>query len=650
MKQLFYALKKYQFRLLATACFLSVSLTSEIYSHNITTFIPRSQGANTARELAGWQRLLYRPYQENYAAIQLTTEYTHSRDTRCLAQKLFSTDRLTFAGSQYAPLPGTELPPRQATDIIADYFGLGTQFHGTLLIRPKIENVIIDLNFYFGLNDWFPGLYFRIHTPITHTRWSLGLDDCRSCGDKYRDCTVFPQCYMYSGQPPMGEAVCNLAGPTECPTVALPRRTDPYCCPINTTLNPQNPQLNLSTSTAFNSNAIYPQFRNNNCTTQSLREALDGNFTFGDMVEPWKFGRFSFCPRSKSGLADIDCIVGLNMAEGGYGHFGLFGIAVFPTGSRVTGRWIFEPIVGNGRHWEAGIGLSTHLSLCDYMSPNNIGFYIEGYASYMFKAHQIRSFDFKNNGLLSRYMLLKEYDTSGNYMQRMISAINFATRKCEVKIGLQADVSAKVFAVSNCWEFEAGYNFYFRDREKICIKTDCPCAIDSRRFGIKGLQGVCCIQYNVNADNLVVGPSQGTVPLNATQNDATMFSDTFPPSAPAVAGDCEAPATGDCICLTWNSPTLAAGESINLNGLINAGYTVADNTTPATIISCADLDPCSAAQGRMMTHKIFFNIGYSFRNSCYEPFFAVGGEIEFDGYKHNALPQWGAWLKTGLMF
>jgi hypothetical protein len=287
-------------------------------------------------------------------------------------------------------------------------------------------------------------------------------------------------------------------------------------------------------------------------------------------------------------------------------------------------------------------------------SPYNLGFWIEGNVTHFFDTHQVRSFDFKNNGLLSRYMLLKEYDTAGDYNQIMINAINFTTRNCEVSIRLKADVSAKLFAVVNNWEFDAGYNFYFKDKECVRIKTDCPCAIDSRRFGIKGLQGVCCLQYQVK-DNQVVGPDlDEPLDLNATQDDAMMFGNVvFPKSDPEVAMECINVPQPDtkCICLTWNSPIITQGETEPLDQLISNGFSVAQsNAVPATIISCADLDPNSAAQCRMLTHKVFAHVGYLFANSCYSPYVGIGAEVEFDGSHDNALSQWGAWLKCGLMF
>ena len=575
---------------------LLLTTVSYIFSSGLTTFIPRSQGANTARELVGWQQQLYLPYAENYMAHASTFEYTRSFDLCQIARKFFSTSRLTFQGSQK--------DDRSNKAIIADYFGLATDFEGTLKIEPLIQNVIIDLNFYFGLNEWLCGLYFRVHGPIVHTRWTLGLDPCIVCAPKRPGDSEFPQCYMQSGE---------LLDPQECGSV--------------------NPTLNASAQKNFN------------CTAKNLRTALGGNFTFGDMKEVWKFGRFDFCPRSRTGLADIDAIAGWNFIESDCSHLGLFVLTVVPTGNRPSAKYIFEPIVGSGRHWELGGGLSGHIS----MYPNtrdrafNMGLYFEGNITHMFKTHQVRSFDFRENGLLSRYILLKEFNNDMVYNGNLINAINFATRNCDVSVRAKADASCKLTIGCNGWVADLGYNIYFRDCESICIKTDCPCLLDERHFGIKGVEGVCCISYSVLGG--IVLPDQAVeAKLNITQPNATMFDAVLPEST-------QLPDDPESVCLSWNSPQQIT-EPIPVDEVRDnpEQFIVANTAAKQELVDCTDLDPRSAAQGQMLTHKVFGHIGYTFYDSCYQPHVGIGAEAEFDGRHDNALKQWGTWLKWGFSF
>ncbi len=587
----------------ASLLFLNPMLTLQ----GLTTFIPRSQGENTAREMVGWQRQLYKNYDENYAVTALTVEYERSFGTECIAEKFFSTDCLSFQGSQ--------VENRDPNAIVADYFGLPTDFKGTLAIKPLIQNIIIDLNMYFGLDAWSRGLYLRVHAPVTHTRWTLGLDDCVVCDGKFRGCTQFPDCYMYSNN--------MIFNPEECPIIPNEKRDGPDC-PANPFLNPP------------------PELANENCTTQSIREALSGRFTFGDMTDQWEFGKFSFCPRSKTGIPDIDVIMGYNLIHTDFAHAGFFGVTVIPTGNRPKGRYVFEPLLGDGRHWKLGGGFSGHISLYDDLNFKdfNMGVYVRGRLVKAFSTDQIRSFDFIDNGLLSRYILLKEYHTDNNYNGNMVNAINFATRNCEVSVGLVADISTKIFFGARGWDMDIGYNFFYRQEETVCIKTECPCPIDQKLLAIKGLEGVCCTLYAVDGD-IATPEVLGNDFLNADQPNATMFTPELPTSAEPGQGV-------TAVCLSWNSKPIT--EDTPVDQLVQDGFILADTTEgPPPYITCADLDPSSAAQGRMVTHKLFGHLNYTF-DSCHTPFIGIGAEGEFDACNNNALQHWGIWLKLGAAF
>jgi len=592
------------------------------YDCGSTTFIPRSQGDNTARELVGWQKQIFVPNLcENYATLALAFEYTKSFQPCRLAQRLFCTDCLTFAGSRSSAR-------QNGSDVVADYFGLAENFVGTLKIKPKIENFIVDFELFFGLDQMTPGFFARMHLPLTHTRWSLGLDECLPCCNKFRGNDEFSGCYMNSNT--LDDVFCPTA-----PQCQLHVLSDPFTCkcsgltacegvpnvPCNNNPSPQ-------TSTTCN------------CTAQSLRTALSGKFTFGDMKEYWKYGKFSFCPLTKTGVADIDIILGYNFLQNDFAHFALYGQAILPTGNRPEAKYIFEPILGTGLHAQLGGGLSTHFSIYNdrYNDGFNFGFWLEGNVTHLFKTHQKRSFDFINNGLLSRYTLLKEYDVNNEYIGRMINAINFATRNAEVSIDYKIDYSGKILLQTCNWMFDFGYNVYFQSAETVCIKTDCPCAIDKRRFGIKGTQGVCCTSYSI-VDSSIIAANPTSNLLNATQPNATMFT-AIEPMTQSVN-----PASNS-VCLAYNNPAITVDTPI-----VGAQFFVADTTMVPTIISCANLDPESATQQAMLTHKIFTHWSYVYSTSCYAPHFGIGAEVEFDGRCiHNSLAQWGIWVKGGITF
>lgn len=616
------------------------------YPCGTTIFLPRSQGANTARELVGWQSQLYQPFfLENYATWAISTEYTRSFNPNSIADSLFCTNCLTFAGSARTD--------RTSKDVIADFFGLASDFQGSLFIEPSIENVIVDFNAYFGLNEFIRGLFLRFHAPVTYTKWDLGLDDCRPCCNKFKGHPIFPGCYMRSFINPSRctPGTCSIQNPPLMGTgpsqPLIPQNPDNCPCPTNSSLTGPNCNCPLPNTQLTYTEVYTGEFHDFlNCTTHDLRVALSGNYTFGDMTEKWRYGRFPFCPKSKLELADIDLILGFAFIETDFSHFGLYSQLVVPTGNIPKAKYVFEPIAGNGHHWELGGGLTGHIMFAtdNYINGSSASFWFEGNVTHTFTNNQIRSFDFKRNGRLSRYMLLKEYDVNNNYTGRMINAINFATRNCQVSVNYKIDLSAKLAFTFNFWMLDIGYNFYMKDAEKVCIKTECPCAIDQRRFGIKGIAGVCCIPATVVNSSLV--PSNGETGIDSTdQPNATMFNVIqLPGTDPSTLSN------GDTVCLSYATPASLKENTTPLNEITQSQLILSNTATPY-IVSCWDLDPNSAAQASFLSNKLFWHLGYMWEDYCYKPHIGIGGEVEF-GYKdcNTGLSQWGIWIKGGITF
>ena len=95
----------------------------------------RSQASNTARQLVGWQELINtlpeNPEKKVYGAFASTVEYQRSFDSRAIADYLLGCPTLSFKGSQVANR-------NNSRDLVADYFGLPTDFKGKLTIAPVI--------------------------------------------------------------------------------------------------------------------------------------------------------------------------------------------------------------------------------------------------------------------------------------------------------------------------------------------------------------------------------------------------------------------------------------------------------------------------------------------------------------------------------
>ena len=570
----------------------------------VTTFLHlRSQGANTARELVGWQWEINRPFMcENYGAIYLAYEYQRSFRGSHLANGLFGGNTLSFSGSL--------APTRCNQELLADNFGLAQNFRGTVNFCPRIENHIFDLGYYLGLDCWLQGAYLRIHAPVVYSRWNLRASEV----DLIPSVTPFPACYMGSTT---GTSVAPAA---------------------------------------------------------NIQQALSGSFLFGDLAMPLCGGRVDFCRRNKSGLADIDFILGYNFCNTDCYHFGVYAQLVLPTGPRVNTATLFSPQVGNNRHFELGIGFSWHAVLCG-TDHHNIALFFEGNLTHMFKNTQCRTFDFCNAGAFSRYMLLKGFDVTNApvYNGQLINASCFTNQNVRVKLNVKGDASIKL-AYRYCgFGIDLGYNVYGHSHESLYLKDDC--CINSSFYAIKGTSNVCCFQQQIANVSVAGGflptvEPAGAVATPQTTNPDPAVCTNFPAldqpftltvvpnngSQPNATAFSPAPVTGTAgtctVCL--NAPVTTPTPVATLL----ASGAILDSTPPTRFVSTGDLNLRSGAAPAVLTHKAFGFVNYTWFDSCgVNPNIGVGAEVEVDGgpktgmsCKKVGLSQWGILVKGGFSF
>lgn len=340
---------------------------------------------------------------------------------------------------------------------------------------------------------------------------------------------------------------------------------------------------------------------------KSFTQAIRGGFTFGDMTEPLRAGKISACTLSKVHVADVHLTAGWNFVNREHGHVGFDLLLVIPTGNRPTGEFLFEPIVGNGHHWEAGAGFTGHLVVWEYGADRSIAIYTVLNMTHLCRARQRRSFDLCTNGFGSRYILAKEFDENHNYNGKLIPLINRTTLNCKVKAGFQLDFVLMAGYVGPCFGWDLGYNGWMRTKESICIMESIP----AFTLGLKGLQNVAT----------AAGIS------NATQSQATINGNNV--------GDFQA-------------------------GLLSNQALLVDANSPV-FVSQQEVNRKSAANPRTFTHKIFASIDYH-HDVCWAwwktYFISLGTSAEFESLNprqiikadKNSISQWSFWLKTGVAF
>jgi len=520
-----------------------------ILSAATSTYVPRSQGGRTyiisqpvlhlqeTHIPCNWYDDVGKKL---FADFSVGMYYNQSFKSSNIARCLFGSDTLVFSGSQVAN--------RGARDILADNFGLAPDFEGRVTFKPQIRNFMVDLQYYLGLDDWCPGMFFRMELPLVHSQWAI-----KACSVQTSTSTnVLPALYM-----------------SENATAAVP----------------------------------------------TIPLALSGISTFGDMITTWNFSKFNFCRQSITRVADLTLMFGKNFLQSPTYHCGMYLNVVGPVGNNPDPEFFFSPIVGNGKFWELGVGLTAHVD-CSHWCENTLAFYCEATMNTVLPHWQKRSFDFQNHGLLSRFMLLKQLAVDPEteelvYTGNLINAINFATRNARISAAIKVDATVLFnYTHGDHWAWSTGYNFFGKSKEKVCVACcSGPCDTIGNTYGIKGTEGGYTLVTTT------------TMALNSTQSAATIFAGAPVDNPEAIIGG-----------VTW---TGAQAYSSN----------------PPITVDCFQLNPRSGGMPTQITSTLFSHVTHIWNHLDSKPYLTFGFEGEFaTSHQCCSLNQWGFWLNGGLTF
>ena len=317
---------------------------------------------------------------------------------------------------------------------------------------------------------------------------------------------------------------------------------------------------------------------------------------------------------------------------------------------------MFSPVVGNGHHNQVGAGLDAHHQLWKNDCGHSLDMYVNGYVASALPNCQVRSFDFKNKGCLSRYMLLKELNSAltttnqytANSAGNIINGINFSTRFTNVKINVIGDAALRFVYRRDNFDFGIGYNVYGQSKESVCIvtpTTNNPCNIldPSKIYGFKGCTGVASYQYPTDG-SMTTGPFTTVVYtkmqpqikarlLNAVLSDNPLTNTSM--------------ASGSRF-IDWH--TNVDGNQANSVPVDTplADVVIASTSLPALQVTVKDLDVNSGKAPKQITHKGFVTANWTWQDCANKPYIGLGAEVE--GGSKCSLKQWGLWLKGGVTF
>lgn len=585
----------------------------------------RSQSTYAPRELVGITQYINQDSSDLYAVFANTLAYTRSFQQNPIADSLFDDDLRTPTLSAL-DITGSGAPGRDATkNWLADYFGLPRDFNSTVKFDPIISNCLVDFYGYIGCNNVIKGLYATIHAPLVYTKWDLNYFEA------INKLGIADQPPGYFNQIATGDNVGV-------------KRTD---------------LLDSFTDFVFYSKVP----------------------DLGDLVQFKPLCVSKMVPKqyrmhkTKMALSDIQATIGWNYLLERWCHAG-FGLRIVaPSGIGQHQEFIFDPIIGNDKHWELGAQWWGHRTF--YVSQNEQKqwmVYALAHITHPLSNKQWRVFDLKCKKN-SRWMLAQkmtdhvvplqattEPDTttpsdlvtpSAQFANIFAPVAQLTQRQVKVSYALQLDAVLMFSYLHQHKHFniDFGYNLWYRSAA--CIK---PIGCDNSCLtqGLWALKGDSYV-YGFTSDLNSNVPENIPVALSATQSKATIhtgtnnftsvdgnlggINDIRPTRNPGIDNPLFAVATIDGQTTPVNDRTTTA-----------SGQQTYTSYNPIFITEDQIDYNCGNKSG--LSNGIFVHFNHLWPDSTcnpYTPFIGGGMALDFGSGQYK-VSQWQIWLKGGLYF
>ncbi len=551
------------------AYLLPLTLLCGALTTQAARFIPRSHSVNTARQLAGMANKINLPNMEKvYGSLSVAVGGGKSFRDNSIARCLFGNDIFTCGDCPALRISGSRVANRSAHDFLADYFGLPTDYESIVLLKPEISYFIAAPSFYIGLDEWAQGLFFRVHAPIVRSTWDLNMCETNISGSASHEPGYFTES-------------------------AVPR------------------SKLVDSFTDFISNGKTPD--------------LGDDVTFNPLCNC----RLRSCDKTETNLADLRAIFGWNFLRDEDYHLGIGLLMAAPTGTVPDTDFIFDPIIGNGHHWEFGVHLTGHYTFQRSTDEEHeIGLYVDANISHLFDDCQKRCFDLccRPN---SKYMLAQKLTatstslsldasvgTGVEFGNEYTTIANLTTRNVDVSFGVQVDLSAMLhYSCGNC-SWDTGYNFWYRS----CEKYD-------KNFSTIGLD---CNTWALKGDAHVIGfegSSSTPVALAATQQCANINKGLNNFTGPdGTQGGLQGiipianPGIDNRVQAATSANTVFASLSLTAT---------THTSNPPRFLTDCDVD-LNSERSKGTSHKIFTHISYTWSDKeDWIPYIGLGAEVEF---------------------
>jgi hypothetical protein len=637
-----------------------------------TCFVPLSQNTLYTQ----YHKVFYNEDECDWSAdLSLTYRYMQTKNENKIANTLLNAKDgiLLFQGNDFGSSSNTYIEARNSTNaLVATYFGFSPDANFTTKFSPRIQNNVFDLQFAIGTDK----LWFQANAPLVWSKWqinkkgtpnivgTLGTKNLQNGGT-----ALLYQPVNGSGYG-LGALADNATSDVDLYNYMFGTITANGEINLDTAINPiiasqntlGNKDIDIGTCASGKITSTNSQFKSNLtnkweratftqatedpgdiCTistnkispASNLTEGL-GGYTFGDL-ESRTYNKLKFNDKCQSQwkVADINLQAGYDFYKHDNKHFGLYVKAIIPTGTKLDDSWLqknnFAPIIGNGRHFELGGGISGHLQLWE-CEDCSFTAYIDGYMTHVFSKLQKRSFDLSNHPM-SRYALVKEltYDTSMNpglpstvsatggdvyAYNGVLKSLGDANVAC---VDISADIKGEavldlIYAYNN-WEFGAGYAFAGQTREKVkCCKKS---SVNDKFYGYLGNAGVTSIAFYKTPGSQIT---------------------------PAYIGHTNA--TDGTVIFAKTNGRVAKGA---FGGAYSYGQAGIDNAISSDLFTLPDINSSGLMNGQML-HRIFGHVDYVWSNNEWLPQLGILGSFGFSQDSYRTAEYWDLGARFGFSF
>jgi len=566
-------------------------------------FYIRSQGLNAVRRIIGSVgKVNIYDADKRYWNLSLTPEFTDSFNEKEIARCLFGD---AVCDGRILKIEGSQACQRDENALLADYFYLPTDFKSQVHVKPRIQNILVDLNFHVGLDNLATGLYFWLQAPLVWTKWDLHA----------RERIINPGVNAHTA----GYFTPN----------ALPRNQL-----LNNFLEYATGEAPGTAGVASNTISQFVDFEGDTVTVNT-------NFT------PLNCSRFCAPHETVTRVAEVRAALGWNFLLAENYHLGLNIQTSAPTGNSLTHDALFAPQNGNGKHWELGAGLTAHWTFWHSEDEvKQVGIYADLNVTHLFNAREHRCFDLCGKPL-SRYMLAAKMVTADEdtnlegagtaathiFGQTFSPVANITETDVNVSVGAQADLVFWINYTCGNWSLDAGYNLWARSCEKIKLLGDCDrcTTFPENTWVLKGDAQVFGFLDSSAEEPSVAGDF---VRLSASMSEATIYH------GDNLGGD-GCPTTAQVSAAMRNpnidEPKLATATANDTPVLSIRGGSAESNQINTSIqpvfIKQEDIN---YSRTRGLSNKLFYNMTYTWLDSeNATPYLGWGGEIEWGAGHHK---------------